>query len=563
MWKGAPDSKHENFSILRKPQDGHPRHLSDLQDAHIQRDPERPAFYVRNARSKGEGAEYLSLTFAELGEERDIWLSRLKGIGVSPGDAVLVALPLGLAFLSASYALTKLGAELILLDPESDWKACSAVLRGLNPRLIIGSKARVRASRGLFYGLPSLEKRIRILDPLRRVGALKKGYELYGRRGSETTFSLIYVTCSSLEGARARRFGHAQLMALARSFEDSFSLGQSAVAIPVASPLLALLFPAVGLASVVPNPETAKPSAFSVDDLIESATHLKVSTLLADEAMALRVLRRCEQLSIRLPSLRNLLMPGMGASPELAELIGSVTGADRFHRLYSGGGAALTTVMEVKAEAQAVASVFVPGKGICLGKPAPNVQAEIAPLDRRSASRSALPERLATGSIGEIVVQSPCSGSLIFSNRGTRKKSTLSNRERTGEVGFVDESGNLWFCGRKEHLVTTSYGVFYSERSESLFNQHPKVKRCVLIALRKGARGRPGLVVETSKADFPSKKIDESKFKAELLQLAMDLEDARLITEFFFVKALPENPKGSGLVDREALSAVFSKKAKF
>ena len=54
-----------------------------------------------------------------------------------------------------------------------------------------------------------------------------------------------------------------------------------------------------------------------------------------------------------------------------------------------------------------------------------------------------------------------------------------------GDVGHIDDFGRLWFCGRKTHIVQINEDTNYSIPVESIFNQHPKVKRTALIKVNK------------------------------------------------------------------------------
>ena len=39
-----------------------------------------------------------------------------------------------------------------------------------------------------------------------------------------------------------------------------------------------------------------------------------------------------------------------------------------------------------------------------------------------------------------------------------------------GDVGYLDEPGRLWFCGRKSHRVVTPHGTLFTDMVEPVFN---------------------------------------------------------------------------------------------
>ena len=66
---------------------------------------------------------------------------------------------------------------------------------------------------------------------------------------------------------------------------------------------------------------------------------------------------------------------------------------------------------------------------------------------------------------------------------------------RMGDVGYLDEQGRLWFCGRKAERVEAHDGPLYTEQVEPIFNAHPRVARTALIGVGPDGR-RPAIVVE-------------------------------------------------------------------
>ena len=59
-------------------------------------------------------------------------------------------------------------------------------------------------------------------------------------------------------------------------------------------------------------------------------------------------------------------------------------------------------------------------------------------------------------------------------------------------MGYLDATGQLYFCGRKAHVVATPDRTFHSVPVETVFNRHPRVSRTALIEVD----GRPALAVE-------------------------------------------------------------------
>jgi len=67
---------------------------------------------------------------------------------------------------------------------------------------------------------------------------------------------------------------------------------------------------------------------------------------------------------------------------------------------------------------------------------------------------------------------------------------------RTGDVGALDEAGNLYFKGRKKDVIVTPGGLnIYPEDLEAALRRQPEVKDCVVVGIERGGNAEPCAVV--------------------------------------------------------------------
>ncbi len=67
---------------------------------------------------------------------------------------------------------------------------------------------------------------------------------------------------------------------------------------------------------------------------------------------------------------------------------------------------------------------------------------------------------------------------------------------RTGDVGALDESGNLYFKGRKKEVIVTPAGLnIYPEDLEAALRRQPEVKDCVVVGIERGGNAEPCAVL--------------------------------------------------------------------
>ena len=67
---------------------------------------------------------------------------------------------------------------------------------------------------------------------------------------------------------------------------------------------------------------------------------------------------------------------------------------------------------------------------------------------------------------------------------------------RTGDVGALDEAGNLYFKGRKKEVIVTPAGLnIYPEDLEATLRRQPEVKDCVVVGMERGGNAEPCAVL--------------------------------------------------------------------
>ena len=67
---------------------------------------------------------------------------------------------------------------------------------------------------------------------------------------------------------------------------------------------------------------------------------------------------------------------------------------------------------------------------------------------------------------------------------------------RTGDLGALDESGNLYFKGRKKNVIVTAEGMnVYPEDLEAALRSNSSVHDCVIVAVERGGNAEPCAVL--------------------------------------------------------------------
>src|SRR5262245_20584205 len=102
------------------------------------RQPDHPAIKIPRGRTGDGRIDYLVLSFRELDTEVNAWVAHLRAKGVRPGDRVLVMVRQGLPLIAAVFALFKLGAVPVIIDPGLGRKNFLACVARSQPRVLLG-----------------------------------------------------------------------------------------------------------------------------------------------------------------------------------------------------------------------------------------------------------------------------------------------------------------------------------------------------------------------------------------------------------------------------------------
>src|SRR3984957_203099 len=97
---------------------------------------------------------------------------------------------------------------------------------------------------------------------------------------------------------------------------------------------------------------------------------------------------------------------------------------------------------------------------------------------------------------GEILVRGGGVSSGYWDGTGTHKVSDAAGWYRTGDIGALDASGNLYFKGRKKEVIVTPSGMnIYPEDLEAALRRQPEVKDCIVVGIEREGNAEPCAVV--------------------------------------------------------------------
>ena len=97
---------------------------------------------------------------------------------------------------------------------------------------------------------------------------------------------------------------------------------------------------------------------------------------------------------------------------------------------------------------------------------------------------------------GEILVRGGGVASGYWGGGGAGTVAGEQGWFHTGDIGALDEGGNLYFKGRKKEMIVTPSGMnVYPEDLEAALRREPDVKDCVVVAIERGGNAEACAVV--------------------------------------------------------------------
>jgi len=196
------------------------------------------------------------------------------------------------------------------------------------------------------------------------------------------------------------------------------------------------------------------------------------------------------------------------------------------------------------------------GAGVCVGMPVPSIDARIIGVDDGPIEHWDPGLELPRGEIGEITVRGPQATKAYYNRPKETALAKIHDSRgglwhRMGDVGYLDERGRLWYCGRKADRVRTAKETLYSVPCEAIFDTHAKVRRTALVGVPSGEGQEPVLCVELLPE---TARAERSAVESELLDLGGRSAQTRDIRTVLFHRGFPVDIRHNAKIGRPELA---------
>jgi len=536
--------------------------------AMAERQPDTLAVALPAGRNDQDQPVYHQYTFAQLNGHSDRTAQALVAHGIRPGMRTVVMVPPCLEFFSLTFALFKIGAVPVLIDPGMGTKNLKICIAEAEPQAFIGVPKAHLARLLLGWGKSTLQHLVTVG---RRFGWGGRSLNSLLKRASDQPYTMaptyatdtaaILFTSGSTGVPKGAVYSHGNFMAQVTRLQEMYSIQPGEIDLPT-FPLFALFAPALGMSSIVPEMDFTRPGSVDPQRIIEAIEQFDVTSMFGSPALIDRVGRYGVEHSVRFPTLRRVISAGAPVAPAVLE---------RFSQLLSPGCQIYTPYGATEAlPVCSIGSAEIlgetrrlteQGKGVCVGRPVNEIRLEIIQIDDFPIETWRDDLLVKPGEVGEIVVKGPQVTAAYFNRRESTELAKILDPDggffhRMGDLGYRDDQGRIWFCGRKSQRVVLPGTTLFTIPCEAIFNTHPAVRRSALVSVHDEEIGvRPVICIETEEQLSTG---EQHRLTKELQALAQQYPHTRPIQTVLFHSGFPVDIRHNAKIFREKL-AVWAK----
>jgi acyl-CoA synthetase (AMP-forming)/AMP-acid ligase II len=475
-----------------------------------------------------------TVTFAGLADESLRCAAALAEEGLRSGDVVLVFCPMGVALYSTLVGILRLGLVAMFVDPSSGRAHIDRCCGMVGPRAFLGT-GRAQIHRFVSSSIRRIPIHLRIARVWARPGLPSGFVEPCGHDAP----ALVTFTTGSTGEPKAALRTHGFLLAQHRAVCETLGLSGGDIDL-TALPMFVLANLAAGVTSVIPDADLRRPGAVDPRPVLRQIQHHQPTRIVASPAFLDRIAAHCVTSGEMLGTVSRVFTGGGPVFPSLLDRMATVAPQARISGVYGSTEAEPIAIVDRQEIGMAERESIRCGRGLLAGRPVASITLRILPdrfsdasFSEEEFARAVMP----AGEPGEIVVSGDHVLDGYLGGRGDQEtKFVVDGRRwhRTGDCGYLDESGRLWLLGRSAAVVADAHGCVYPFSVEAAAEDHPGVVRAALV------RGKGGRILAVQRAPDA---------RGELRSMLASALDWAGIDEIRFVTRIPVDPRHNAKVD--------------
>ncbi len=424
------------------------------------------------------------LTFAEFKVESDALAAGLLGIGIEHGDIVAVQLPNWIEFCLLQIALSRIGAVIqpthcvfrefelrsLLAFCETDFVVVPGNFEGHDyAQAIRNVRAELPRVRGVVVarGDADASRGEHDFDEL-----VDAGRDELDRLEQVTTDpdDVFYLNFTSGTEGNPKGFLHTHntLISTFKTMSQALASVDPGMVNLTCSPMTHSFGHFTTYQCALGGIPMILVDRYRPLDVLELIDRDQATSISGTPAHLIGILHHPDFASFDTSSVRSVSLGGARSSPELIEELEATWGVKSANTYGMGENIIHTRTMPWDPEDKATASVGQPLFG-----------AELKIVDPNDRTRE-----LAAGEVGDIMFRGPT----LFLAYHKQPELTAATRDRegwfvTGDRGYVDEEGYLYFAGRAKEVINRGGTKIYPKVIEEHLISHPDIEDAAVVGM--------------------------------------------------------------------------------
>jgi acyl-CoA synthetase (AMP-forming)/AMP-acid ligase II len=455
----------------------------------------------------GQNRDYDTITFQQLEEQTSSIAAGLQEHGLVAGMRIVLLVRFGADFIALVFALLKAGAVVVLVDPGMGRKNLVKCLEQSEPdgfvaiplahvvRMALGSrfsKAKLNVTVGHRYGFlpkPTLEQ---------LAGTSASRYRP-PQLSLDSPAAVIFTT-GSTGPPKGVQYTHRTFNSQIDQLVEHYRIQPGGKDLS-GFPLFGLFNAVMGTTTVIPDMDPTRPADVDPPRLLDAIDQWEINQAFGSPALWTTVGRYANQRGRKVPSLNRIFSAGAPVPSHVLEVMRGAMAEDGcMYTPYGATEALPVASIESREVLGETAEKCRQGAGTCVGRKFSGIDWQVIGIDDGPLDRIEQVRSLGVGEIGELMV----TGNVVTQRYVTRVDQNALHKvhdgdriwHRMGDVGYLDEQGRFWCCGRKSHRVLTARGPMFTEPCEAIFNTHPHVHRSALVGVGEAGKQQPVMIAE-------------------------------------------------------------------
>lgn len=438
--------------------------------------------------------KYKSITYKEFNEKAAILAANLKKKGIKPGDRIVVMIPISLSLYIIIFALIKLGAVIVFIDPWIGIKKIKESCKISRPKGFIGNiKANtLRILSKTFRKIPIkmtvTKTNAEFLETINRLDSNKK-IKTKNYYKSDSLMFIRFTTGSTGKPKGVERtYGFTCKMI--EAINDFFPIKKADVDLTT-FPLNLFYDLTMGATALIPSISYGRIKKIKTEECIEQIVKCNVTTLSGSPFFLKEIINKCQDKNIKLKNLRFVFTGGGPTSINLIKQMKKTFPKAEIKIVYGSTESFPIAWIDIKEIISKLEKQTMKGKGICLGKTHKNINVKIIkPTDQKikiETEKDWESILLKKHGIGEIIVTGPHVIKKYHEEKNMlfEKNKIIDNSKniwhRTGDAGYLDGKNRIWLVGRKTNIFKIKNKKMASLMFEYVFDTIPEIEKTAVI----------------------------------------------------------------------------------